>query len=115
MANFDQVFNEFRKHRKKLKKPMTDYAEHLILKKLDRLSNGHQPTAIAILEQSIEQGWQGVFPIRSIVSNCPQCGSANIKTAGNRFDRCYSCNHSAYSKDHDKPFLDVRLNDMRED
>ena len=61
---FHNVFEEFKKHRKKLRKPMTDYAEYLILKKLDLFSNGNQKKAIEILDQSIEEGWQGIFPLK---------------------------------------------------
>lgn len=52
----------FAEHRKKLKKPMTDYAKELLLKKLQKLAKTEQEQ-IAILNQSIENGWQGVFPL----------------------------------------------------
>ena len=52
----------FEEHRKKLKKPMTDYAKKLLFKKLQKLAKTEQEQ-IAILNQSIENGWQGVFPL----------------------------------------------------
>ena len=52
----------FAEHRKKLKKPMTDYAKKLLLNKLKKLAKTEQEQ-IAILNQSIENGWQGVFPL----------------------------------------------------
>lgn len=52
----------FAEHRKKLKKPMTDYAKKLLLNKLEKLANTEQEQ-IAILNQSIENGWQGVFAL----------------------------------------------------
>ena len=52
----------FAEHRKKLKKPMTDYAKKLILNKLKKLAKTEQEQ-IAILNQSIENGWQGIFPL----------------------------------------------------
>lgn len=52
----------FEEHRKKLKKPMTDYAKKLLRKKLQKLARTEQEQ-IAILNQSIENGWQGVFPL----------------------------------------------------
>lgn len=57
-----EALNAFAEHRKKLRKPMTDYAKKLLLKKLQKLSptEGGQ---IAILNQSIANGWQGVFPL----------------------------------------------------
>ena len=56
------ALNAFAEHRKKLKKPMTDYAKELLLKKLQKLAKTEQDQ-IAILNQSIENGWQGVFPL----------------------------------------------------
>ena len=46
-----------------IKKPMTEYALKLMLKKLDEL--GHNDTTkIAILNQSITHNWQGIFPLK---------------------------------------------------
>lgn len=50
----------FEEHRKKLRKPMTDYARLLIFGKLERArAKGHDPTDM--LETAIERGWQSVF------------------------------------------------------
>lgn len=57
-----EALNAFAEHRKKLKKPMTDYAKELLIKKLQKLAKTEQEQ-IAILNQSIENGWQGVFPL----------------------------------------------------
>lgn len=63
-AMVEKVWPDFEEHRKKLRKPMTDKARVLIVKKLESLQNqGHDP--IAVLEQSIRQGWQDVFPLRA--------------------------------------------------
>lgn len=37
----------------KIKKPMTDHAKDLLMKKLDKLSGGNEEIATAILNQSI--------------------------------------------------------------
>lgn len=57
----ESLWAEFRLHRKKLKAPMTDHAETLILCKLEkwRIENGANP--IDVLNESIEKGWRGVF------------------------------------------------------
>lgn len=47
-----------------IKKPMTDYAFKLMLKKLDELGN-NDTTKIAILNQSITHNWQGIFPLKN--------------------------------------------------
>lgn len=66
------LWAEFRRHRKLLKKPMTPYAEKLILAKLARFeAEGHDP--VAILNTSIENGWRGVF--------APQAAAASPKAA----------------------------------
>jgi hypothetical protein len=57
---------EFLEHRKKIKKPMSDHAVELMIKKLVDLSGGDIKTSIQILEQSILNGWAGVFPLKQI-------------------------------------------------
>lgn len=46
-----------------IKKPMTEYALKIMLKKLDELGN-NDTTKIAILNQSITHNWQGIFPLK---------------------------------------------------
>lgn len=46
-----------------IKKPMTEYALKLMLKKLDELGN-NDTTKIAILNQSITHNWQGIFKLK---------------------------------------------------
>lgn len=46
-----------------IKKPMTEYALKLMLKKLDEIGN-KDDTKIAILNQSITHNWQGIFPLK---------------------------------------------------
>lgn len=55
----DKAFADFVSHRKAMKKPMTEIAIDRMIKKLSGYDND---TAIAALEKSIENGWQGVFP-----------------------------------------------------
>ena len=54
---------EFIKMRKMIKKPLTDRALTLICNKLNTLANDDY-TRQLILEQSISNCWQGVFPLR---------------------------------------------------
>lgn len=55
---------DFIENRKALKKPMTDKAIELMLKKLNELSGGSTETSIKILEQSIRNGWIGIFELK---------------------------------------------------
>ena len=47
--------------RKKKRAPLTEYAETLILCKLEKWRIENQADVIAILNESIERGWSGVF------------------------------------------------------
>lgn len=54
---------DFLKMRKSIKKPMTDRALKIMLKKLNGFSDNAE-TQIKILEQSIVNSWQGIFPLK---------------------------------------------------
>ena len=56
---------EFIKMRKLSKKPPTDHALELLIKKLYKLSSDPQ-TQIEIVEQSILNNWQGFFPLKTV-------------------------------------------------
>lgn len=66
----DAAFADFVEMRKKIKKPMTNRAIELAMKKLQSLSalpfGGcmDNDLAIKILEQSIMNNWQGLFPLK---------------------------------------------------
>ena len=49
--------------RKKIKAPMTDHAVDLTIKKLNGMTNDNDEK-IRILNQSIMNGWKGVFPLK---------------------------------------------------
>ena len=54
---------EFVKFRKSIKRVMTTHALELLLKKLDKLANDDN-TKIEILNESIMNGWNGIFPLK---------------------------------------------------
>ena len=54
---------EFVKFRKSIKRVMTTRALELLIKKLDRLANDDN-TKIEILNESIMNGWNGIFPLK---------------------------------------------------
>lgn len=58
------ALRDFADMRKKMRKPLTERAKQLILSKLEKLAPGNEREQIAILDQSIERGWQGVFPLK---------------------------------------------------
>ena len=64
LSPLDDALKRFADHRKKLKSPMTENAISLLIKKLSTLSD-LESVQIAIIDQSILNGWKGVFPIKS--------------------------------------------------
>ena len=57
------ALQEFEKMRKSIKKPMTDRAKQLLVKKLSSMTCDVREQ-IAILEQSTLNCWQGLFPLK---------------------------------------------------
>lgn len=60
---FSEILKEFIKHRDKNKKKMTDYAVYLKIQKLNKMTDDVNEQ-IEILKQSIEKGWQDVYPLK---------------------------------------------------
>jgi hypothetical protein len=56
-----KAFEAFKEMRRRIKKPLTDYAEELLIKKLSVLCQGDPQKAVAILDRSILNCWQGIF------------------------------------------------------
>lgn len=61
--DLQNALKAFLQMRSFIKKPMTEYALKLMLKKLDELGNTDD-VKIAILNQSITHNWQGIFPLK---------------------------------------------------
>lgn len=57
------VWPFFEEMRKKKRAPLTDKAAELTIRNLERLSSDKQ-VQVEILEQSIQKGWTGVFPLK---------------------------------------------------
>jgi len=60
---FTKTLEDFKIMRKKNRHIMTERAEELLIMKLNKLAN-NEAEQIEILEQSIMNSWQGVFPLR---------------------------------------------------
>lgn len=60
----EELWSEFLKMRKSIKKPPTDFAQFLVLKTLyDLKAAGHDP--VACLEQSIVNSWADVYELKA--------------------------------------------------
>jgi hypothetical protein len=57
------AIEDFINMRKQIKKPMTDRAVILLLKNLDKLAT-NDSTKIEVLNQSIQNSWQGIFELK---------------------------------------------------
>ena len=60
---FEDALTEFERYRKMIKKPLTPEAKQRTLNELNRLAPDEE-TQIKIIHQSIDRGWQGVFPLQ---------------------------------------------------
>lgn len=58
-----EVAEAFVEHRKVLKSPMSGYALKLAINKAKKLAHDDIDTTIAIINQSIQNGWKGVFEL----------------------------------------------------
>ena len=89
-------FNAFIDYRAEIGKPMTDRAVHLALNKLMELSDTTQGR-IAVINQSIERGWTGLFPVKE---------PAAKKKPGNKFG-------NFHQRDYDYSDMEKRMVEQR--
>ena len=74
-----KTLEDYRLMRERIRKPMTGEAQRLALRKLDTLAGGNDGLKIAILEQSILNSWQGLFPLKGPMQ-AGQVLDANMET-----------------------------------
>ena len=61
IPNFISSWENWKLHRKQIKKPLTDKSSEMLLKRFELVG---VDTAIKMINQSIENGWQGIFEIK---------------------------------------------------
>jgi hypothetical protein len=61
--NLISTIKNFKDMRKKIRKPLTEKAEELMLKRLHKIGNGNESDMIEILEYSIMNSYQGIFEL----------------------------------------------------
>ena len=59
-----EAWEGFVEHRKAIRAPLTPRAVTLTANELERLAPGNDDKKAAILDQSVERGWRGVFPLK---------------------------------------------------
>lgn len=65
----NDTIHDFIKMRKHMKKPMTEHAIELFLKKLDKLSGADDELAIQIIEKSILKSWTDIYSLKDDYSS----------------------------------------------
>lgn len=86
VSALDVAMDDFADFRKKIRKPLTQKARELTLAELEKLAPGDEQAKIAILNQSIQRGWQGVFPLRQEDRKKPVFPSCNGTWQGDDLD-----------------------------
>lgn len=64
ISEFEKTLNSFYEMRIKIKRPATNKAKDLILKELENQAGDNEQLKIDILNQSIINCWQGIFPLK---------------------------------------------------
>ena len=84
--DLDKAFSDYVAMRKQIKKPMTDKAVLLAKKKLNDLSGGNTEIAIMIIDQSVMNSWQGLFPLRNDYKQEQQKSKSNAGAYSRKYD-----------------------------
>ncbi len=110
IPELEKALVEFVDYRKKIKKPLTDRGVELIIKKLNSMTTSIEEQT-EIINQSIVNGWQGIFPLKK----------EKVQKANKDFGGSYDLNEfEKRLNDDDKPkseydsFMD-QLANMREE
>lgn len=67
--DLNTIFKNYLEMRVKIKKPATDKAIELAKTTLEKLAPNNDSKKIELLEQSILNSWQGIFPLRQNLTN----------------------------------------------
>lgn len=102
----EDVWMEFRAMRQRMRKPMTRRAEEMLLKDLLELSGGNTGTAIRIVEQSVKNGYQGLFPLREAKDRREEKSSRKHAPWESHDDR---------GEDYDKVAYDLFVQSIKQD
>ena len=68
-TDFEITFDDFLEMRVKIKKPATERAKQLIMSELHKLAPDDEDLKIEILNQSIRNNWQDVYPLKNLNKN----------------------------------------------
>lgn len=83
LSDFDIAINNFKDHRKKIKKPMTDHAVDLLKKDLQKYAPDDVQKQIELIDRAIMKGWQTVYPDKEQTSDKPKSRHFDYDESGN--------------------------------
>lgn len=69
---FSRAIKNFREHRNKIKKPMTDHAVDLLKKDLQKYAPDDVQKQIELIDRAIMKGWQTVYPDKEQTQDKPK-------------------------------------------
>lgn len=72
LTPLEGAIGEFRSYRKSMKAPLTELAEQKLRNELQRLAGDNEDLKVKIIDQSIRNGWKGVFPLKEQKSSYDQ-------------------------------------------
>lgn len=78
-GDFEKVIDSYFEMRKKIKKPITEDGIKLMYKHLEKLAPNNKEQQIKIIEQSIFNSWQGLFPLKETTNTQPAQSLAHSK------------------------------------
>jgi hypothetical protein len=79
-----KLWMDFVEHRRKAKAPMTDIAQQRAISKLERMRADGQDIE-AVVEQSIINGWKGLFPVKNDTGYCNDRFNNSVKALNSIF------------------------------
>lgn len=88
VPELDEAIHEFIKFRKGMKKPMSDRAVTLMMNKLETLSHDKHEQ-VQILNQSIMQGWTGVYELKGENKQYSHSPRASNNRVADQLDESY--------------------------
>ena len=69
-----EAFRGYMDYRKSISAPMTDRAVQLAVNRLNELAPGNPSVQVAIINQSVLNGWKGLFALKDMGEKSPQKG-----------------------------------------
>lgn len=87
------AWDAFAEMRRRIGKPMTDYAKHLAYRELCKLSTDPE-MQVKILDQSTLNGWQGVFALKEDKANTAKPAASQKASGFGNFDPLQAFNNA---------------------